>query len=46
MKRRLYTKDKEFYKEFAHLGESEVNWYYVDDKWKYYKNGKVVNESI
>ena len=46
MKRRLYTKDKEFYKEFAHLGESEVNWYYADDKWKYYKNGKVVNESV
>ena len=37
MKRRLYTKDNEHYKQFAHLGESYDNWYWVDDKWKIYK---------
>lgn len=42
MKRRLYTKDKTFYEGFKALGESFVNWYYVDDKWLYYKNGKRV----
>lgn len=46
MKRRLYTKDPVHYAEFADLGTSDVNWYVVDGQWKYYKNGKVVNESI
>lgn len=40
MKRRLYTKDNEHYKQWAHLGESDVNWYFVDGKWLYYRNGK------
>ena len=40
MKRRLYTKDNEYYKQWSHLGESDVNWYYVDGKWRYYRNGK------
>ena len=40
MKRRLYTKDNEHYKQWAHLGESDVNWYYVDGKWLHYRNGK------
>ena len=40
MKRRLYTKDNEHYKQWAHLGESDVNWYYVDGEWLYYRNGK------
>ena len=46
MKRRLYTKDKEFYSQWAHLGTSEVNWYYVGGQWRYYKNGKQVKESV
>lgn len=37
MKRRLYTKDHEHYKQFTHLGESYENWYWVDNKWKIYK---------
>lgn len=46
MKRRLYTKDPVYYEEWACLGTSEVNWYYVDGEWRYYKNGKRVKESI
>jgi hypothetical protein len=34
MKRRLYTKNKSFYKIFEYLGESFDNWYWVDGKWK------------
>lgn len=44
MKRRLYTKDPIHYVEFADLGMSEVNWYYVDGKWKHYINGKLIND--
>ena len=40
MKRRLYTKDKEYYKQWAHLGESYCNWYFVDGSWRKYVNGK------
>lgn len=40
MKRRLYTKDKEHYRQWAHLGESQVNLYYVDGEWRKYVNGK------
>lgn len=46
MKRRLYTKDNSHYAQWAHLGTSEVNWYFVDGEWRHYKNGKRVNESI
>lgn len=42
MKRRLYTKDKEHYKQWAHLGESDENWYFVDGEWRKYVNGKRV----
>jgi hypothetical protein len=42
MKRRLFTKDKTFYEGFKHLGESFINWYYVDGEWLYYKDGKRV----
>lgn len=42
MKRRLYTKDKLFYKQWEDLGESDINWYFVDNEWKYYKNGKKI----
>jgi hypothetical protein len=40
MKRRLYTKDNEHYKQWAYLGESDVNWYFVDGEWRKYINGK------
>lgn len=40
MKRRLYTKDKEYYAQWAELGESQENWYYVDGIWRKYINGK------
>lgn len=40
MKRRLYTKDKEYYKQWAQLGESDCNWYFVDGSWRKYVNGK------
>lgn len=42
MKRRLYTKDKEHYKQWADLGESDCNWYFVDGSWRKYVNGKRV----
>lgn len=40
MKRRLYTKNNEHYKQWAHLGESQQNWYFVDGAWRVYNNGK------
>ena len=40
MKRRLYTKDNEYYKQWENLGESYENWYWVDNKWKIYKQTK------
>ena len=42
MKARLYTKDKEHYKQWAELGESQENWYFVDGSWRKYVNGKRV----
>ena len=44
MKRRLYTKDKEYYKQWAHLGESQENWYWSQEQgeWRKYVNGKRV----
>lgn len=40
MKRRLYTKDSEHYKQWADLGKSKENWYFVDNQWRKYINGK------
>ena len=40
MKRRLYTKNNEHYKQWEHLGESQQNWYFVDGVWRVYENGK------
>ena len=42
MKRRLYTKDNNHYSQWAHLGQSEENWYYVNSEWRKYVNGKLV----
>ena len=36
MKKRLFTKDGSFYSQWASLGESYVNMYFVDGNWKYY----------
>lgn len=40
MKRRLYTKDKIFYQVWKNLGESDENWYYINDSIVKYKGGK------
>ena len=42
MKRRLYTKDHEHYKQWAYLGFSDENWYWSQDENKFIKyiNGK------
>ena len=40
MKRRLYTKDPEHYAQWADLGKSDENYYYVDGQWRIYKDGK------
>ena len=40
MKRRLYTKDNNHYKQYAYLGESQENWYFVDGVMRKYINGK------
>ena len=40
MKRRLYAKDPEHYKQWEHLGKSDCNWYFVDGEWRKYVNGK------
>ena len=37
MKKRLYTKNHEHYKQWANLGESYENCYWIDNKWKIYK---------
>ena len=39
-RRRLYTKNKEYYKQFAEYGESEENWYCIGGKIVKYINGK------
>ena len=44
MKRRLFTKAPFLYSQWADLGTSEINHYFVDGEWRYYKNGKRVNE--
>lgn len=43
MKRRLYSKNPEHYKQWADLGESQENWYFVDGAWRKYVNGKRVD---
>ena len=44
MKRRLFTKDSKHYAQWAHLGTSEVNWYFVEGEWRYYENGKRIKK--
>lgn len=45
MKRRLFTKNNDFYSQWSYLGTSAVNWYYVENKWLYYINGKQIIKS-
>lgn len=40
MKRRLYTKAPAKYPQWAELGESSENWYFVDGEWCIYRDGK------
>lgn len=42
MKRRLFEKDEEHYKQWSHLGKSEDNWYWSPSEGKFikYRNGK------
>ena len=42
MKRRLYTKDNNHYKQWSYLGESQENWYWstVENRFIKYINGK------
>lgn len=42
MKRRLFEKDEEHYKQWSHLGKSDINWYWSPSEGKFikYRNGK------
>lgn len=40
MKRRLFTKDQVYYSYWSDLGTSDINWYWVDNNWRYYCEGK------
>lgn len=44
MKRRLFSKNPEYYKQWASLGESNENWYFVKGEWIKYVNGKRIKE--
>ena len=46
MKRRLYTKNPEHYKQWAEYGTSEENWYWspTQQKWLVYRDGKLIKE--
>lgn len=44
MKRRLFEKDEEYYKQWSSLGKSLDNWYFVDGEWVKYRNGKKIIE--
>ena len=45
MKRRLFEKDEEHYKQWSHLGTSDINWYWSqkDNKFIKYRNGKRID---
>ena len=48
MKRRLYTKSPEHYKQWAEYGESDCNWYWspTQQKWLVYREGKLIETKI
>ena len=39
-KKRLYTKDPIKYERWKHLGTSDANYYFIDNKWWKYENSK------
>jgi hypothetical protein len=45
MKRRLYTKNNQYYSQWSDLGESDCNLYWSDDEDKFikYVDGKRIN---
>lgn len=42
-RRRLYTKDPQYYSLWADLGTSDENWYFVDGEIIKYKNGRRID---
>lgn len=46
MKRRLFSKNPEHYKQWADLGPSDSNWYWnpAQQKWLIYKEGKLIGK--
>lgn len=48
MKRRLYTKNPEHYKDWAEFGESQDNYYWSPTKraWLMYRNGKLLETIV
>lgn len=48
MKRRLYTKNPEHYKQWAEFGESQDNYYWSPTKkaWLMYRNGKLLETIV
>ena len=44
MKRRLFSKNPEYYKQWESLGPSDENWYFVKGEWIKYVNGKRTKE--
>lgn len=42
-RRRLYTKDPQYYSLWADLGPSDENWYFVDGEIIKYKNGRRID---
>lgn len=42
MRRRLFEKDEEHYKQWSHLGKSDINWYWSPSEGNFikYRNGK------
>lgn len=36
----IRTKDNNYYKQWSYLSESQENWYFVNNSWKKYINGK------
>ena len=43
MKRRLFEKNEEYYKQWSYLGKSLENWYFVDGVMRRYVNGKRID---
>lgn len=48
MKKRIYTKNPEHYKQWAELGESDEDWYWspTQQRWIVYREGKLIETKI